>query len=293
MVHSLIYCNQFSCHFGEMWFLTAFPVVCVPVVSRRQNYGSFFKKHNLTNRFNSLTCTVSSLVRTSPLAAITVVGLLDVLMVFNSAELRSLLLTICILALESPQTLFPPDLLLTQPEYPFLCGKVECSLVVRFELVNVFSKILCLASGTSLLSFSLFVGPVLKFHRVETSLMKRFDMYFSKRWSSLVSTGLFVSLRTNASQSCETQPNCGTIFTMATAFLSSLSSFVGVVAFLWLFCLVVNNLMMREQTLIHGFAPNTCLTWRGLCESNSLHCVQDFLHRVSPKLLRSLRIECI
>ena len=37
------------------------------------------------------------------------------------------------------------------------------------------------------------------------------------------------------------QPNCGTIFTIATAFLSSLfSSFIGIVAFLWLFCLVVH-----------------------------------------------------
>ena len=56
----------------------------------------------ITKRSNSLTYTVaSSLVCTSPLAVITVVGLLDVLMVSNSAELRSFLLTICILAPES------------------------------------------------------------------------------------------------------------------------------------------------------------------------------------------------
>ena len=36
--------------FGEMWFLTAGPVVCTPMVltefPERKNCGSFFKKHN-------------------------------------------------------------------------------------------------------------------------------------------------------------------------------------------------------------------------------------------------------
>ena len=43
----------------------------------------------------------ASLVCTSPLAVITVVGLLDVLMVSNSEELVSFLLTMCTLAPES------------------------------------------------------------------------------------------------------------------------------------------------------------------------------------------------
>ena len=86
-----------------MWFLTAGPVVGIPLIvaelPERKNCGSFFKKHY---RHNSLTCTVaSSLVCTSPLAVMTVVGLPGVLMVCNSAELRSRLLTICILAPES------------------------------------------------------------------------------------------------------------------------------------------------------------------------------------------------
>ena len=56
----------------------------------------------VTNKSNSLSCTVaSSLVCTSPLAVITVVGFLDILMVSNSAELRSVLLTTCILDPES------------------------------------------------------------------------------------------------------------------------------------------------------------------------------------------------
>ena len=37
--------------------------------------------------------------------------------------------------------------------------------------------------GASLLSFSLFMGPFLKFHSVGTSLMRNFDIHFSQRWS--------------------------------------------------------------------------------------------------------------
>ena len=70
-------------------------------------------------------------------------------------------------------------------EHQFLCGRVECRLVFFFELANVFDKVPSPASGTSLLSFSLSVGPVLKFHSVGTSLMRSFDIYFSQRWSFL------------------------------------------------------------------------------------------------------------
>ena len=50
----------------------------------------------------------------------------------------------------------------------------------------MFGKIPSLASGTSLLSYSLFVGPILEFYSVGTSLMSKFDLQFSKRWSFLV-----------------------------------------------------------------------------------------------------------
>ena len=69
---------------------------------------------------------------------------------------------------------------------PFLRGKMECSLVFFFELVHVLGKIPRLTSGTSLLSCSLFVGPNLEFYKVGTSLMSRFDLYFSKRGSFLL-----------------------------------------------------------------------------------------------------------
>ena len=140
-------------------------------------------------------------------------------------------------------------------EYPFLRGRVECSLVFFCELINEKRKIPSLASGTSLLSLSLFMGPALKFHSVGTSLMINFDIYFSQRWSfrspdtwrsvDLVNRTLWISSKTccigfhrdllpwetSASESCDTQPNCDTLFTIATAFLSSLSHLFGKLLF--------------------------------------------------------------
>ena len=119
----------------EMWFLTVDAVVCIPMIltefHQGENSRNFFKKHTLTNKSNCLTYTVaSSFVCTSPLAVITVVGLLDVLMVCNSAESRSLLLTMCILA---PESNYKPAFLRLfcwrSWEDPFLRGREECSLV--------------------------------------------------------------------------------------------------------------------------------------------------------------------
>ena len=92
--------------FGEMWFLTTGPLVSIPIIFAElpewKNCGCFLRSITVANESNSLTYTVaSSLVCTSPLAVITVVGLLDILMLSNSAESRSLLLTICRLAPES------------------------------------------------------------------------------------------------------------------------------------------------------------------------------------------------
>ena len=106
MAHSLIHCNQLSCPFWwdvvfDRWSSgrkkrssQSFP--------RGRTAGVSSRSITVTSRSNSLTYTVaSSLVCTSPSAVITVVGLLDVLMVSNSAELRSFLLTICKLPPES------------------------------------------------------------------------------------------------------------------------------------------------------------------------------------------------
>ena len=88
--------------FDEMWFLTAGPVVSIHMIlaelPERKNCGVFSRSITLTNKSNRSTYTAApSPVCTSQLAVITVVRLLDILMVSNSAELRSLLLTMCIL----------------------------------------------------------------------------------------------------------------------------------------------------------------------------------------------------
>ena len=89
-------------------FLTAGPVVCIlwpwssQSFSKERTAGVSSRNISLIKKSNCLTYIVaSSLVCTSPLAVITVVGILDVFMVCNSAELKSFLLTICILAPES------------------------------------------------------------------------------------------------------------------------------------------------------------------------------------------------
>ena len=108
---------------------------------RRKNFGSFFKKHNRDEKiqFFDIYRGFFSVVCTSPLAVITVGGLLDVLMVSNSAELRSRLLTICILAPESTtKSLSCSSFVDAASSTPFLCGRVECTFVVLFKLVNVF-----------------------------------------------------------------------------------------------------------------------------------------------------------
>ena len=143
--------------------------------------GVSLQNITVTNTSNSLTFVVaSSLVCTSPLAVITVVGLLDVLVVSNSAELRSFLLTICILAPESTANY------LSSRSFVEAAGCTHSSEgawngALSFELVYVFGKIPCLALGASLLSVSLFLRSVLKFHSVGTSLMRNFDLLIPKR----------------------------------------------------------------------------------------------------------------
>ena len=79
---------------GYSWFSQSF--------WRERTKGKFSRSITVTNKSNFLTYIVtSSLVCNSSLVVIIVVGLLDVLMLSNSAELRTHLLTICILAIES------------------------------------------------------------------------------------------------------------------------------------------------------------------------------------------------
>ena len=90
---------DFLSMFGETWFLTAGMVVGISQSFQRERTGTVPPRSiTVTNKTNSLKYTVaSSLVCTSPLAVITVVGFFEILMVSNS----SFLLTICRLAPES------------------------------------------------------------------------------------------------------------------------------------------------------------------------------------------------
>ena len=63
-----------------------------------------------------------------------------------------------------------------------------------------FGKIPRLASGTSLLSFSLFLRPVLKFYSVRTSLMRSFALNNSER-RSFIFSGLCLTQRSSC-ESC-------------------------------------------------------------------------------------------
>ena len=121
--------------------------------------GGVFSKSITVTKSNSRTYTVaSSFVCTSLVAVITVVVLLDVLTVSNSASFRSFLLT---------------------------RKRIECTFVFLFEIFNFPGKFPRISAGTSLPSRNPSWRSVLKFHSVWTSLVRIFDLYFSKRWSFL------------------------------------------------------------------------------------------------------------
>ena len=128
-------------------------------------------------------------------------------------------------------------------EYPFFRGRVECSFVFLFELVHVFGKIPSLASGRSLLSVtasswdlsSNFIAYGLRWWGTLTFIFPYDGPFFSRilawRGVNLVNRTLWVGSKTfcigfprdfppwemSASETCATQPNCGTLFTIATA----------------------------------------------------------------------------
>ena len=191
MVHSLIFAINSLAISDEMWFLTAGPVVCIPMIftefHQGKNCGCFFKKHNFDKQVQvfDIFCRFFSCLhlavgrhhrRWTPRCP-------------HGLHLRrvkfSLAYHVHTRSGINCKLSFIRLFCWRSLEYSFLRGKVECSLVFFFELVYVFGKIPSLASGTSLLSCSLFMGPVLKFHSVGTSLMRNFDIYFSQQWSFL------------------------------------------------------------------------------------------------------------
>ena len=165
-----------------------------------------------------------------------------------------------------PQTLFPPVLLWMWPN-PLIDKRKEC-IFLFFELTDVLGESPRTSAGASLLSFSLLLRSVLKFHSVRTSLMRGFDLYFSKRWSfvfsdvcltqrsscesysSKIGPKTFVPFGeiaedSRGSTSCDTQPNCRASFNAATALLSP--------SFVRFFAELTLNLPVCKPSLIAEF----------------------------------------
>ena len=161
---------------------------CTQILPSERTAGVFSRSITVTNKSNSLTYIVaSSFVSTLPLAVTTVVGCFDVLTVSNSALFRSFLVTMCILAPESPTNSLSLGPCGCGRKNPLLRGRIECSFVFLFELIDILGKFPRISAGTSLLSCSLFWRSLLKCHSVGSSLMKNFDLYFTKRWTCIFS----------------------------------------------------------------------------------------------------------
>ena len=85
-----------------------FEIDLLRVCRVKRTAGVSSRSFTVTNKSKSLTCTVaSSFVCASPLAVTTVVGFLEALTVSNSAEFRSFLLNMCVLAPESTTNCLP------------------------------------------------------------------------------------------------------------------------------------------------------------------------------------------
>ena len=63
-----------------------------------------------------------------------------------------------------------------------LVGEKKAALSVSLTF-KIFLANLHASPRTSLLSFNLLLRSVLKFHGVVTALMRKFDLYFTERWS--------------------------------------------------------------------------------------------------------------
>ena len=176
-----------------MWFLTADPVVCIPMIltefPQGKNCGSFFKKHNFDEQvqffdvhrlfFSCLAVGRHHRRRTPWCPHGLQLSRVKVLLT-DHMHTRSWI---------NHKLSFLRFYGGCGRHNPLIGGRMECSFVLVFELVNMSGKIPCLVAGASLLSFSLFWRPVLKKKKksVWTSLMRNFHLYFSKRWSFIFS----------------------------------------------------------------------------------------------------------
>ena len=90
----------------------------------------------------------------------------------------------------------------------------------------------------------------------------------------------------DGSESCETQPTCGKVFTIATALLSSLLPFGRLFFgfFIWLFF----NLKVREQTLVTCFTSQFCFLQIDIREDANTHkVISCIFQEVSARLSKN------
>ena len=125
----------------------------------------------------------SSCVCTSPPAVMTVVGLLNVVTVSNSAEFKSFLLIMCIDAPESRTNSLSSGLRVDGAgRHQFSEGEKNAVLCFSFNFQDIFGQPPRCFTGTSLLPFRLFLRPILKFWSVGAALMRITWANHSKRW---------------------------------------------------------------------------------------------------------------
>ena len=125
----------------------------------------------------------SSFVCTSPLAVITVIGLLDVVTVSHSAEFKTFLLIMCIDAPESTTNSLSSRLTVGgEGRHQFSEGEKNVVFLFLLQFQETSCHFPCCFTGISLLPFCLFLRPILKFWSIGVTLMRITWANHSKRW---------------------------------------------------------------------------------------------------------------
>ena len=147
--------------------------------------GVFSRTFIVKTISNSLTYTLaSSCVCTSPLAVMTIIGLLDVVKVSISAEFKSFLLNMRIDVLESTTNSLSSVLRVDGwcRQTPIFRRSDECHFSVDFNVRKIFGQLHRCFAGTSLLSLRLFLRPIFKIWSFGETLMRITLATHSKRW---------------------------------------------------------------------------------------------------------------
>ena len=129
----------------------------------------------------------------------------------------------------------------------------ECSFVLFFELIDISGKFPRVSAGASLFSGSLYWRSVLKFHGVCAFSDVRLTQCsppesYTSNWSEdLCALPKKINEDSCGSASCDTQPNCRTLFTISCC--TFVTTLLGL--FIWLFL----NLPVRKRALFAELKP--------------------------------------